>query len=129
MNEHRVLWVLQVVLGIQFIAVGIMHFVVPEGLPAAMEWMYDLSDTLHLLSGTAEILGGIGLILPAATRIMPQLTPLAAAGLVLVMVGAAVFHIGRGEAVNVVNNVVLGGLAAYVAVGRYRRVPITPTGT
>lgn len=124
MDENKVLWVLQVVLGVQFLAVGIMHFVVPEGLPPTLEWMYDLSDTLHLVSGIAEILGGLGLILPAATRIMPQLTVLAAAGLVLVMVGAVIFHAGRGEVVNIVGNVVLAGLLAYVAYGRWRRVPI-----
>ncbi len=126
MGEHKVLWVLQVLLGIQFVAIGILHFIVPEGLPAPMEWMYDLSDTLHVVSGVAEILGGLGLVLPAATRIMPQLTVLAAAGLALVMVGAVVYHIGRGEAVNVVTNVVLGGLTAYVGYGRWRREPITP---
>lgn len=125
MDENKVLWVLQVLLGIQFVAIGILHFIVPEGLPATLEWMYDLSDTLHVVSGVAEILGGLGLILPAATRIMPQLTVLAAAGLVLVMVGAVVYHVGRGEMVNVVGNVVLGGLTAYVGYGRWRRAPIT----
>lgn len=124
MNEHRILWVLQVLLGIEFVAIGVMHFVVPEGLPATLEWMYDLPDSLHVVSGIAEILGGLGLILPAATRIMPQLTVLAAAGLVLVMVGAVVYHVGRGELVNVVGNVVLACLLAYVAFGRWRRQPI-----
>lgn len=129
MSEHRILWILQVLLGIQFIAVGIMHFAVPDGLPAQMEWMYELSDTLHVISGGAEILGGLGLILPAATRIMPQLTPAAAAGLVLVMLGAIVFHVGRGEFINVGTNVVLAALLAYVAVGRARRVPLTARST
>lgn len=124
MNQHKILWVLQVVLGVYFIAIGVLHFVVPEGLPDQLGWMYELSDTLHAISGTAEILGGLGLILPAATRIMPQLTPLAAAGLVLVMLGAVVYHVGRGEVPNVVTNLVLVALLAYVAHGRWRRVPI-----
>lgn len=129
MNEHKVLWVLQVLLGIQFVAVGILHFVVPEGLPSTLEWMYDLSDTLHVVSGVAEILGGLGLILPAATRILPQLTVLAATGLLLVMVGAVIYHLGRDELTNVVGNVILAVLLGYVAYGRWRREPITAAGT
>ncbi|HEX9890298.1 MAG TPA: DoxX family protein [Nitriliruptorales bacterium] len=124
MTENRLLWVLQVALGVQFVAVGILHFIVPEGLPATLEWMYDLSDTLHAISGIAEILGGLGLILPAATKILPQLTVAAAAGLVLVMVGAVVYHIGRGEIFNVVGNLILAALLAYVAYGRWQREPI-----
>lgn len=128
MDEHKVLWVLQVLLGIQFVAIGVLHFVVPEGLPATLEWMYDLSDTLHVVSGVAEILGGLGLILPAGTRILPQLTVLAAAGLLLVMVGAVIYHLGRDELINVVGNVVLATLLGYVAYGRWRREPIPPRG-
>ena len=60
MKSNAVLWVIQVLFGIYFVVVGVMHFVVPEGLPGPMEWMYDLSDTLHVISGTAEILGGLG---------------------------------------------------------------------
>ena len=45
--RNTVLWVLQVLLGLYFIAVGIMHFIVPDGLPSVMDWMYDLSDTMH----------------------------------------------------------------------------------
>jgi uncharacterized membrane protein len=51
------------------VAIGVMHFAVPEGLPDQMAWMYDLPTWLHVASGTAELLGGLGLVLPAATRI------------------------------------------------------------
>ena len=112
------LWVAQFVSGLFFIAIGVLHFVLPEGLPAAMAWMYDLSPTLHLVSGTAEILGGLGLILPAVTRIMPQLVPLAAAGLVLVMVGAIGFHLNRGEYQQLPGNVLWLALNAFIAWGR-----------
>ena len=119
-----VLWVLQALFGVYFIAIGAMHFIVPEGLPDMMSWMYELSDTLHYVSGTAEILGGLGLILPGVTRIRPELTVWAASGLALVMVGAAIWHIGRGEAVsiglNVANAVVLG----FIAYGRAKLVPL-----
>lgn len=118
------LWVLQVVLGIYFIGVGVTHFVLPEGLPETISWMYDLSDTVHYVAGTAEILGGIGLILPTLTKIQPSLTVWAALGLVVIMVLAAFWHFGREEYQNVVQNVVLGGLLGFVAYGRWRLVPI-----
>ena len=123
---NSVLWVLQVVLGIYFVGVGVLHFIVPEGLPQAMDWMYVLSDTLHVVSGSAEILGGLGLILPAVTRVQPQLVSLAAAGLVIVMIGAVVWHIGREEFTNVGLNVVLAALLAFVAYGRWRMAPLAP---
>ena len=89
--HDRVLWVLQWFLGLYFLAIGVMHFVVPDGLPDVMSWMYELSDTLHYVSGAAEILGGLGLILPSVTRIRPELTPIAAVGLIVVMVGAMTY--------------------------------------
>lgn len=124
--RNIVLWVLQWFFGIYFIAIGVMHFTVPEGLPAMMEWMYELSDTLHVVVGIAEILGGIGLIVPSITRIQPQLTIYAAAGLVLVMVGAVVFHADRGEGASIATNVVIGALMAFVAYGRWKLAPIQP---
>ena len=119
-----VLWVLQILLGLDFLMVGILHFIVPPGLPAPFAWMYELSPILHYISGTAEILGGLGLILPSVTRIQPKLTPLAAAGLALVMVLAIVFHATRGEFQNILNNVIFGALAAFVAYGRWKLRPI-----
>jgi len=124
MNRNRILWILQILFGVYFIGVGISHFVVPDGLPGPMEWMYDLSDGLHAVAGTAEILGGIGLIVPALTKIQPRLVPMAAAGLVVVMLGAAIWHIGRGEPSNAVQNVIIGAILGYIAYGRYRLEPI-----
>ncbi|MCC6238241.1 MAG: DoxX family protein [Dehalococcoidia bacterium] len=112
------LWIAQFVSGVFFIAFGALHFVLPEGLPAPMAWMYDLSPTLHLVSGLAEILGGLGLILPAVTRIMPQLVPLAAAGLVLVMLGAIAFHLNRGEYQQLPGNVLWLVVNGFIAWGR-----------
>ena len=120
-----VLWILQILLGLYFIGVGIMHFIVPAGLPAMMGWMYDLSPVLHWISGTAEILGGLGLILPGLTKIQTRLTPLAAWGLTLVMLLAAVYHITRGEYANIINNLFLAALCAFIAYGRTRLVPLT----
>ena len=121
---NKLVWVLQILLGVYFIAVGVMHFVVPEGLPAAMEWMYDLSEELHWAAGTAEILGGLGLILPAVTGIRPELVAYAAFGLALVMVGAAIWHLGRGEAMQIALNVVNIAVLVFVGYARLRLRPL-----
>lgn len=122
---NRALWVAQIVGGVFFLAVGVSHFVVPEGLPDLLAWMYDLSDTMHYIAGTAEILGGLGLILPAVTRIRPELVPLAAVGLALIMVGAIVYHVGRDEFSNVGSNAVWIVVMVFIAYGRTRH-PIPP---
>ena len=123
------LWVLQILLGLYFLLTGVQHFTVPPGLPAQMAWMYELSPGLHYFSGTAEILGGLGLILPGLTRIQTRLTPLAALGLVVVMLGAAVWHITRGEFGNIVMNLILAGMAGFVAYGRWRLMPFKSKGS
>ncbi|MEX2386030.1 MAG: DoxX family protein [Thermoanaerobaculia bacterium] len=123
---HRFAWVVQVVLGVYFVAIGVMHFIVPEALPDQMSWMHELSTWLHVASGTAEILGGLGLVLPAATRIRPQLTPLAAVGLAIVMLLAALWHVPRGEVPNVVLTLVLAVVLIWLARVRSRTHPIPP---
>ena len=121
---NLLLWILQILLAIYFLSVGVMHFIVPPGLPAPMSWMYELSAPIHVISGTAEILGALGLILPAATRIRPRLTVYAALGLVAVMILAALFHVQRGEFQNIIMNLMVAGLAGFVAYGRSRLAPI-----
>jgi uncharacterized membrane protein YphA (DoxX/SURF4 family) len=118
------LWVLQILMGVYFLLVGVNHFIVPPGLPEMMSWMYELSPTLHIFSGLAEILGGLGLILPAATKIQTRLTPLAGSGLVLVMIGAIVWHIQRGEFSNIMVNIILAIFAGFIAYGRWRLSPL-----
>ncbi len=118
------LWVLQIVFGLYFLFVGIMHFVVPPGLPAMLGWMYDLSPTLHSISGAAEIMGGLGLILPAVTRIQTRLVVWAAAGLAVVMVLATIFHLLRGEWPNLVMTLINAAAMAFVAYGRARLAPL-----
>jgi hypothetical protein len=115
--------------GISFMAIGIVHFVVPDGLPAFMAWMYELSDPLHAIAGTAEILGGLGLILPPRIGVAPRLTSAAASGLSLVMFGAAAWHVSRGEWVQIVGNLVVAGVMVYVAVKEWQRQVGSPSST
>ncbi|MCI0708617.1 MAG: DoxX family protein [Chloroflexi bacterium] len=118
------LWGLQIPLATFAGITGVIHFTVPPDLPAPLEWMYDLSTPLHYISGTAEILAALGLVLPGLTGIQTRLTPLAALGLVMVMIGAVVFHITRGEGLNIVVNVFIGAMAAVVAYGRWQISPL-----
>jgi hypothetical protein len=73
--------------------------------------------------GVVEILGALGLILPALLRIRPWLTPLAAAGLVVVMLGATVISLKLGVLV-ALTPLVVGLLTAFVAYGRWKLAPI-----
>lgn len=118
------LWVLQILLGLLFFYNGITHLNVPPGLPEQMAWMYDLPPALHYFAGIAEILAALGLILPGLTRIQTRLTPLAALGLVFVMLGAAVWQLSRGELANVALTLVLAGMAGFVAYGRWKLSPV-----
>ncbi|WP_163571144.1 DoxX family protein [Fodinicola feengrottensis] len=83
---------------------------------------------LMKLAGAAEVPDAIGLILPAATRIMPVLTPIAAAGLVLTMVGATITDIAIGQPASAVLPVVLGIFAALVAFARFGPYAVEPRG-
>lgn len=122
------LWVLQILFGVYFIVIGVMHFNVPPGLPPQMSWMFDLSPTLHAVSGAAEILGGLGLILPGLFKIQTRLTSLAGAGLALVMLLAAVFHLTRGEIQNIFLNLLTAALVGFVAYARWRLKPLKDRG-
>jgi len=73
--------------------------------------------------GVVEVLGALGLILPGLLRIRPGLTPLAAAGLVIIMIGATVINLAGGAVVMALIPLVVGGLAAFVAYGRWRLAP------
>src|SRR5437660_11261771 len=73
--------------------------------------------------GMAEVLGAFGLVLPGLLRIKPGLTPLAAAGLTIIMIGATVINLMGGDVGPAVLTVVTGLLAAFVAYGRWRLAP------
>ena len=93
-------------------------------------WFSAVPQGLFVFIGACEFLGGIGLILPAMTGVKPKLTPFAAIGLTLVMILAAIFHIVRGEySFFVPLNLVLGGVAAFIAYGRLVAMPIAARST
>jgi putative oxidoreductase len=116
------LWVVQILLALAFGMAGLMKLTTPA---VELAKMLPFSVGLARFIGVSELAGALGLLLPALTRIRPLLTPLAASGLVLVMILAAIFHILRGEFGSVPVNFILGGLASFVAWGRLSAAPIT----
>jgi uncharacterized membrane protein YphA (DoxX/SURF4 family) len=115
------LWIIAGVLAAAFAAAGLMKLAQPKAklAEAGMPWTEDFSDGQIKMIGALEVLGALGLILPAALDIAPILTPIAAAGLALLMVGAAITHVRRGEQNMVPVNLVLAALAAFVAIMRF----------
>lgn len=120
-----VLWIVQILLAFMFLLHGWTMLTTTTSTPQpSMAYILAIPIPLRRLIGAAEILGGIGLVLPALTGILPVLTPIAAVGLVILMAGAAIFHIPRKEYGGVVFNLILLALAAFVAYGRFVLVPI-----
>jgi hypothetical protein len=77
-----------------------------------------------LFIGVAELAGALGLVLPGLFKIRPGLTPLAAAGLVLVCIGGATYQLAAGEPGNAVFAIVLGAVCAFVGYGRWQIAPL-----
>ncbi len=115
------LWIIAGVLAAAFAAAGLMKIGQPKAKLAesGMGWTEDFSDGQVKGIGTVEVLGAIGLILPATLDIAPVLSALAAAGLAITMLLAAIVHARRGETSNIVVNLVLAALAVFVAVMRF----------
>ncbi len=116
-----VLWIVAGVLAVAFLASGLMKLSQPRQkiVESGMGWAGDFSDGAVKAIGALEVLGALGLILPAVFDIAPVLVPIAAVGLALVMLGAAVVHARRKETPLIGVNVALLALAAFVAWGRF----------
>jgi len=116
------LWIIQSLLSLLFIFAGVMKFLMPvaemqKGAPVVLPgWFF------HFI-GVCEILGGVGLILPALLRIKPGLTPLAATGLGIITLGAAVITVKMGVSMAAFPFVICL-LSFFVAFGRWRLAPV-----
>ncbi|MEU6034165.1 DoxX family protein [Actinomadura sp. NPDC047616] len=116
------LWIVTGLLAVAFLAGGVIKLIRPrEKLAAAPGggWVEDFGAGAVKAIGAVEVLGAAGLVLPAALGIAPVLVPLAAVGLVLLMVGAMITHLRRHEATAIVVNLVYLALAGFVAWGRF----------
>ena len=124
---HVALWIAQVLLAAFFLMAGVNHGLKPIAEAAqSSPWITGVPVWLARFIGFAEIAGAVGVVLPAATRVKPWVTPVAAAGLAVIMALAVPFHVMRGEASVVAFNIVPILLAAFVAWGRSTRARIAP---
>jgi hypothetical protein len=115
------LWTVQGLLAALFVFAGGMKLVMP--IEAMTTDQLALPELFMRFIGLSEVLGALGLILPGLLRIRTGLTPLAAAGLVIVMVGATVLTLAIGGGASALFPAVVGLLAASVAYGRSRPAP------
>ena len=120
---NRTLWILQILLAALFLFAGGAKFLVPadqmtQGMPAWISISF-----LHFI-GVCEVLGAIGLILPGLLHIKPGLTPLAAACLAIIVIGATVVTVMGGMIATALLPLV-AILAAFVAYGRWRLAPLS----
>jgi len=120
---NAVLWVLQVLLALAFFAHGVLFLFPPAEMAQQMAAV--IPHWFQLFLGIAEVLAAIGLTVPGVTRIRPWLISWAAAGLMIVMVGATVLHTSRGEISSAITTAVLFVLLTGVAYLRWKVLPIS----
>lgn len=118
---NMALWIIAGLLALVFLASGGRKLIQPKDklVTSGMGALANFSPGMIKLIGTLEVLAAIGLILPAALDIAPVFVPLAALGLVLLMIGAIVTHARLKEYQQIGTNLVLLALAVVVISGRF----------
>jgi len=111
------LWIVQVLLALLFLFAGGTKLILPL---ETMQGSVSLPLWFLRFIGVAEVLGGLGLILPTLLRIRPGLTPVAAAGLVIIMIGATLTTLVGGDVMSALLPAVVGILLVFVAYNRWR---------
>lgn len=115
-----VLWIIQALLALLFLFGGGMKLILPI---EEMTKQTPMPGLFLRFIGVCEVLGGLGLILPGLLRIRTFLTPLAAVGLVIIMIGAVAVTLKSGPFSTALFPLVVGLLSAFVAYGRWRLAP------
>lgn len=120
------LWILQGLMAAMFLMAGSTKLIKPkdELKPKMGDWVEVIPNPIFKLIGLLELLGAIGLILPQALGIVPILTPIAAVGLALTMLGAMILHISRGEMSSLPKNIIPLLITSAIAYGRFILIPI-----
>ena len=116
------LWIVAGLLAVVYLGSGAGKLIVPKEKLATAPgggWVEDFSAGSVKAIGALEVLAAVGLVLPAATDIAPVLVPLAALGLVLIMVGAVITRLRRHEPKAMVADLAYLALAGFVAWGRF----------
>jgi uncharacterized membrane protein YphA (DoxX/SURF4 family) len=114
-RKNVLLWTVQILLAALFLFAGGMKLVLPI---EAMAGPVALPGALLRFIGVVEVLGGLGLVLPGLFRIRTGLTPLAAAGLVIIMIGATVITVMGGMIAGALFPAFVGALCGWVASAR-----------
>jgi len=115
------LWIVQGLLAALFLFAGGVKLVMPI---TELEKQTGMPGGFLRFIAVAEMLGALGLVLPGLLRIRPGLTPLAATGLVIIMLGATAITLATGAIAPALMPLVVGLLAAFVAYGRWRLAPL-----
>jgi hypothetical protein len=115
------LWVVSIIMGLALIAAGAMKLVISKKhlVLRGAGWVEDFSSGTVRFVGFTEMVGGLAILLPAVLDIPSRLALTAGtAGLIVVMLGAAVVHARRRELGMIVLNFALLALAAVAVLGR-----------
>lgn len=120
-----VLWIVQILLALLFLFAGGTKLILPSEVLQSMGSPNQimLSGFFIKFIGVCEVLGALGLILPGLLRKRPSLTPLAAVGLAIIMIGAVVLSIAADGVVAGLVPLIVLTLCVFVAYGRFRLVP------
>jgi uncharacterized membrane protein len=121
-TANRLLWTAQALAAVLFLFAGAMKFILPAEKLQQGPIVFSLAFMYFI--GVCECLGAVGLVVPALTRIRAELTPLAAAGLTIIMIGATTVSILAMGVVAGAFPAVVGLVTAAIAYGRTRLVPL-----
>ena len=116
------LWILQTLLALAFLAHGLLLLMPPPEIAAQMN--AELPRWFWVFLGVAEVAAAVGITLPGVTRVQPRLVVWAAGGIMFVMVSATIWHLVRAEWGSAAITLVLLAMATVVAYMRHRRLPI-----
>ena len=121
MDQNTWLWIAQGLLAAVFGMAGVMKSSMPiPRLASMLKWPGDAPHWLTRFIGISELAGAIAMILPIMLDILPWLTPLAAAGFVIIQILAIGVHAQRKELAQALPmNIVLLGLSVFVLAGRW----------
>jgi len=122
-TTHRLLWTAQILVALLFLFAGSMKFIMPAAKMQQGPIVFPLAFLYFI--GACECLGALGLVLPGLTRVRTGLTPLAAAGLTIIMIGATTVTIMSMGVLAGIFPAVVGISTAWIAYGRFRVVPLS----
>jgi hypothetical protein len=117
---NRALWIVQGLLALIFLFAGGIKLILPI---EALTQQLPMPGLFLRFIAVCEVLGALGLILPGLLGIRPGLTPLAAAGLVIIMIGATAVTLATSDPLSALIPLVVGVLSVFVAYGRWRVAP------